>query len=323
MNTTQDADTVPLPAPAPTRRTPIVLYGARGEVVGSLAHLEPCDANYIRICADLAKAGLSVITILGLSHPMREFSFKTKGTQDAVNGVHEIIPAYHAPRPGLSFAACALGLDHRLSLPGRLGKGIYITTDPLKAAHHAGGGILHSVQQMFEVEALVGKPFSLPPDTMAPDFVKEPYGFQSVYGVFDGSPEYALYDNDRVQIRFLILYATDFRGHALCGKQAASQVTESPSRRPFSAHGPYPLPSLAPPLCLPLGGARTGEPLRSAPVFTTFQRPPEARVHGKHTPPPSPKISPVHTRAPRKGAAYRVKAKTNRAVCAVEATKSA
>ena len=99
------------------------------------------------------------------------------------------------------------GLDYRLAQRGFFGKGLYVTSNPMKANDYSPDkGQPTALRMMLRCRVLLGKAKEFDVGRFDRDLTIEPEGFDSVQGFIRRGIEYVLYANDRVYITHVIFY---------------------------------------------------------------------------------------------------------------------
>lgn len=113
---------------------------------------------------------------------------------------------YHVSK-GALHNICQDGLDNRLSQRGFFGRGLYVTSDPMKANDYSTDkGNPEALRMMLRCQVVLGKSKEYEVGRFDRDLMTEPEGFDSVQGFIRRGTEYVVYSQDRIYISHIVFY---------------------------------------------------------------------------------------------------------------------
>jgi hypothetical protein len=199
------------------RHNGIPLWDEVGECACHVYPVSPGNHEWNEVTHPLKKSGLEPVAVWRVQNPTALTKFKHLQAVDTQRGTLNVEKLYHVPGPPDITHLLVEGLDQRLALRGRFGRGIYFSPDPLKSDFYwKGGKNPGTTRMMLQVGVLVGRKLTYKPGTVDSTLRCEPKGYDSVEGCISGQTENVIYRNDRAVIQYVIEYKSRDSG-ASCG----------------------------------------------------------------------------------------------------------
>jgi Poly(ADP-ribose) polymerase catalytic domain len=188
------------PEAMPKEELPMPLY--------HIAVLGKGTPEYEAIAADFkGRPGFELDSILEVQNafPYTQYCIRKEALQMLRGDPNEIV-GYHVSKGSLH-NICQNGLDQRQARRGVFGRGIYTTSDPMKANDYSTDkGNPETLRMMLRCKVLLGRSKEFPVGHFDRDLVMEPEGYDSTKGFIRRAEEYAVYSSDRVYISHIIFY---------------------------------------------------------------------------------------------------------------------
>lgn len=187
------------------------------------------DADYTRLSAKFSKTGaMQVNAVWRVHHSVLEEAYNLCRST-AGNPTEQI--GYHTSKAPLD-VLLATGLDVNKARAGLFGKGIYAAQTVPKSSSYWQWQF--DARIMLEVSMLTGSTYLCPLGQTRQGLQAPPPGFDSVTGNVHGQPEFVVYENSRVLIKFIIDYTVlpaypAFLRSFLLPPQAQTKISQTKS----------------------------------------------------------------------------------------------